>query len=272
MSQPELVSLEKTQYDAFMKVIDEIAIDINGENITLNADFKKLETLTEMTNRLVNLTNYQWTNVYSADANLWTAHSTFLWQEVHSLSALMLNKTLTDIRELERIETDHLASEFFKKLGEIDQVLSTINSAVDTIQTALGAVQTVLEVGQKTTLDGILAGITKTNELLAELSGGGLEAKILETIASSVFEINAPNIEGAELTLDACAYDPLGVGPIACAGVEGVELVLNAVEIEPVVKQRGRINKGEQTIIRSNKNGNTKPEGVSQPVGSEPAN
>lgn len=220
---PTLVELKKLQYDQLSDLISNIAIDIEGENITLNADFNTL-------NSLQNYTNFRIGQVYERMTILHDYRTEQLRQNFDRIDGgvvginhtnidgfLMLNQTLTDLYKLEKEEVQAITDEFFRKLDKVNEVLNTINGFVDTIQTVVGVINTFISGAQNTNLVAQVTEQKMTNTLLQEFIDG-FPVKVVEVVDETVFTIN-----GAELSVDDTAFsfceiaDPtFGEGPINC--------------------------------------------------------
>jgi len=226
-----------------VELIDDVSIELNSENITLNADFRKLEKLTNLTNvfiqqntkSIVDQSDY----VYRLEKREYNNNTILLNTTIGELltqtidGTMLLNTTLGDIYSLEKEETATIASDFFRKLDKVNEVLSTINGAVGAIDTVLSGINTLLSGTQSTALASIAKSTATMATLMGDLVDGGLRKSVLEVIAETEFVVNAETLQAAELLMDACEYDPLGIGPINCNGLEGVQFEIEGVNLIP---------------------------------------
>lgn len=227
------MELKKGQYDQLSELISDIAIDIEGENITLNADFRTLNSLQNYTNYRIGqvydemkiLHDYRTAQLRQNFGRVWDAIRGVNNTNVNGFS--MINQTLTDLYKLEREEVNAITDEFFRKLDKVNEVLNTINGFVDTIQTVIGVINTFISSTQNENLVTQVTEQRKTNTLLQEFIDG-FPAKVIETIDETAFSIN-----GADLNVDDTAFsyceivDPLfGEGPINCqySGAFGINM------------------------------------------------
>jgi len=220
---PTLVELEKSQYDEFLLLISQIAIDIDSENITLNADFHTLSRLQNETIHTIEQFEALFANAdYFRTVQLTHAFD-WLGEGLKNINNsnidgfLLINKTLGDIYELEREEVQAISSEFFKKIDKINSVLGTINAFVDTIETVIGVIQTFISTTQNQNLITQITEQQRTNTLLQQFIDI-FPTKVLETIDSTGFVINAEAASVQDTAYTWCEIsDPtIGEGPINC--------------------------------------------------------
>lgn len=245
---PTLVELEQDQYVAFTDLISGIAIDIEGENITLNADFTTLTDLqnstyktlssfktafdtsdthrTSQLNSLFSLIQNSIVDLKNINELSFALLSGELIdiEDINSKGFIMLNTTLTDLYSLERQEVSAITDELFRKIEKVNDVLNAINGVASTIDNVIGVVNTFISTTQNQNLAAQVAEQQTTNTLLEETNTllqsfiDTLPVKILATIDETPFTLNAP-----EGTVDDTAYsyceilDPIiGEGPINC--------------------------------------------------------
>jgi len=235
------VELEQDQYVAFSNLISGIAIDIEGENITLNADFT---TLTDLQNSTYKTLNTFKSAFETADAHRTSQLSSlfggiensiegFMWQnsgelvnieDINQSGFLMLNTTLSDLYSLERQEVSAITDELFRKIEKVNDVLNTINGFASAIDEAVGVINTFISTSQNQNLATQVAEQQTTNTLLQETNTllqtfiDTLPAKILTTIDETPFTLNAPEGSVDDTAFTFCEIlDPtFGEGPINC--------------------------------------------------------
>jgi len=243
---PTLVALELEQYEAFLQGIGNVSIDIDSENLTINADLQELERLQQET--IVEIRAMKLildADILSAIQDLNAAiglQTTVFGRDIRELREsnekdfLMINKTLTDLYDLERAEVAAIANEFFSKLTEINNVLGTINAFADSISTVISVVNTFLSSTQAGLLGDQVTQQTQTNTLLQEFVNV-FDQKVIDAVASSPWEVNTANLDGTDLFFDACIVDDpeFGIGPIQCEGLQTTGLIQNGVTLEPVM-------------------------------------
>lgn len=215
---PTVVELEKDQYTEFLQLISDISIDIDSENLTINADLQKLEDLQSDT--ILEIRSQKL--ILTADLRE--------LQESNIDGFNMLNTTLNELRKLESEEVQAIANEFYSRLDNINRVLGTINAFADTISTVLGVVDTFLTTTQSGLLTDQVTQQTATNTLLQEFITV-FPAKAVAAVAETFWEVTSVDMDVSDILFDGCVYSPLGVGPIDCAGVETTELILNGVKM-----------------------------------------
>jgi hypothetical protein len=70
----------------------------------------------------------------------------------------------------------------------------------------------------------ILGNLSATKEIqeniLEAIGEFDMRAKVTEIIDTTTFNVNCPSITGVGFDAAACEYDPLGIGPINCDGIE----------------------------------------------------
>lgn len=238
---PTLVELEEDQFVEFVNLIRDIVIDIDGENITLNADFKQLT-------ELQNLTILQIDELESVTVALYEYRTTQLREDFDLLEEgvfninqtniegfLLLNQTLTDLYNLEREEVRAIADEFFRKLDKVNEVLSTINAFVDTIETVIGTLQTFISTTQNQNLVSQLTEQQRTNTLLQEFIDI-FPTKVLTIIEETPFAINAPEafIEDTFFTWCEITDPIIGEGSINCQTSVSAEVTIPSASIAGV--------------------------------------
>jgi len=244
---PTVVELEKDQYTEFLQLISDISIDIDSENLTINADLQRLEDLQSDTlleirsQKLILDADITATNTALQDQTTAVGRALSELRESNANGSLMLNKTLTqgfgmlnatltELRKLESEEVNAIANVFYSKLDNINRVLGTINAFADTISTVLGVVDTFLTTTQSGLLTSQVTQQTTTNTLLQEFITV-FPAKARAAVAETLWEVTSIDMDVSDILFDGCVYSPLGVGPIDCAGVETTELVLNGVKM-----------------------------------------
>lgn len=220
---PTLVELEEDQYQAFVNLIQGIAIDIDGENITLNADFKVLnqlqnETLLELidlNSLLIALNDYRTTQLN--DKFQMVENQLISVQDINAQGYQLINKTLGDLYTLEREEVNAITDEFFRKLDKVNEVLNTINGFVSSIETVIGVIQTFISTTQNQNLVSQLTEQQRTNTLLQEFIDG-FSTKVLSIIEETPFSINTEEMIVEDSAYSWCEIvDPVvGEGPINC--------------------------------------------------------
>jgi|ERR1712096_342994 len=94
----------------------------------------------------------------------------------------MLNSTLGWLYTLEKEEVAAINADFFRRLDNINEVLTTISGISDTISGTLGVVNTFLSTTQNANLGAMINAQQRTNAILTELVDT-FPAKILETVA-----------------------------------------------------------------------------------------
>jgi len=239
---PKLVELVKEQYDEFKKIIEEISIDLSGESITIDVDLNKLETLQQ--NTIDTVASVGRANidqlVILKDSNTagtnGVRNDIYGFKESTSSGFKMLNNTLGWLYTLEKEEVAAINADFFRRLDNINEVLTTINGVSDTISGTLGVVNTFLSTTQNANLGAMINAQQRTNAILTELVDT-FPAKILETVATTVFESNTAETVGGDFGGLFCGYDPIGIGPIDCGGYLLAEGVGTGHTITPVVRK-----------------------------------
>lgn len=239
------MELKKGQYDQLSELISGIAIDIEGENITLNADFRSLISLQ-------NYSNYWLRQVYDEMKILHDYRTSQLRLNFdhiqHGIAGindtnidgfLMINQTLTDLYKLEREEVNAITDEFFRKLDKVNEVLNTINGFVDTIQTVIGLINTFISTTQNTNLETQITEQRKTNTLLQEFIDT-FPTKVIETVDETVFTINAADANMDDTAFSYCEIiDPtFGEGPINCQWSAGVGFNLPEASLTSIAKKK----------------------------------
>lgn len=223
-------------------MISDISIDIDSENLTINADLKQLTDLQRDTVEEIraqrkvldsDLEEIEFA-VVTQTSSLNRALTELGDRNAEGL--LMINTTLTEISKLEMEEVNAISNKFFSTLDNINRVLGTINSAADTISTVIGVINTFLSSTQSGLLTEQVTQQTQTNTLLSEFVTV-FPSKVRKVIAETTFEVNTANLDGSGLAFDACVItDPtLGIGPIFCEGLETTDLVQNGVSIMPML-------------------------------------
>lgn len=269
---PTLVELERRQYDNFLRYIGNISIDIEGENITLNANFHSLILLQEQSiqlqeqtiraiehlgedfNTLFNnafsmigegLVNINETNIAILNAVKSSDQSN---QEL--LGQLITSIATLDTHQEER--KDSWYNKFETIMNPLSQTLADVNNAINIVHETVDAIYGIFEVFQESQ-DVFVEDIAgDTAAMAAEMSAMSGEVTAMSgemtAITADVSAIAANFILGmrgviaratvgskmvcAETALDDCAYDPLGTGPIGCIGAE-----LNACDLLPLPRE-----------------------------------
>lgn len=209
----ELVRLETTQAEQFLSAINEIGIEISGENTTLNVDLNLLEQTLISGFKDVDL---EFRNVREAIAS---ANSESI--EATSTAINFLIQALTDSAAAQLAATD----KYGEIIEKVDATVSSISGVLELVQTASEALNLYSTSTQSAILTGILTATQETNTLLAAFIKA-LPLKILEVIATTPFNIAGDSLESGGFLALVCEYDPLGFGPINCnaLGLEGVEM------------------------------------------------
>lgn len=239
---PTVVELEQDQYSAFLQMISDISIDIDSENLTINADLKELTNLQRDTVQEIRAQREILDSDLQEVELALSIQTSAVGRALNDLSDrnaegfLMINTTLTELRKLEMEEVQAITNEFFSQLDNINRVLGTINSAADTISTVIGVINTFLSSTQSGLLTEQVTQQTQTNTLLQEFVTV-FPTKVRTSVAEATWELNTGNLDGTGLAFDICTItDPvLGVGPIFCEGLETTDLIQNGVSMVPVV-------------------------------------
>lgn len=242
------MELEQDQYAAFAELIRGIAIDIEGENITLNADFTTLTDLQNSTYKSLNSfkTAFDTSDIHrTSQLNSLSSliHTSIVdvknvdelgfgllngelidIEDVNRKGFLMLNTTLTDLYSLEKQEVSAITDELFRKIEKVNDVLNAINGVASTIDNVIGVINTFISTTQNTNLAAQVAEQQTTNTLLTETNTllqtfiDTLPVKILTTIDETPFTLTAPEGTVDDTAFSFCEIvDPIvGEGPINC--------------------------------------------------------
>lgn len=254
---PTLVELEKVQYDNITKLISEIAIDIEGENITLNADFYSLIRLQTQTIQAIDsfqalyqnqeyFRDVQLTNAFNMIGeglkNINNTNKEILAsiQSADTSNQQILGQILAAITTLDSNEEDR-KNEWYAKfetiMNPLSQSLSDVSNTINIISSTTDAVYGIFEIFQNTQ-DVYIEQIAANVEIISTNFLVGMKTIIAEATVGSMLAC-------ADSTLDECAYDPFGVGPIECVGAELVACDLlpipaseETVSHDPKIKRR----------------------------------
>lgn len=240
---PTLVELEKTQYDQFLDYIGQIVIDIEGENITLNADFYSLIRLqTQTIQTIENFQTLYQNQEYYRDVQLSRAFTMIgeglkninetnreglkiindtnreilaSIQSADTANQQILGQILAAITTLDSNQDDR-KNEWYTKfeniMNPLSQTLSDVSNVINIIRETVDAVYGIFDVFQDTQ-DVFIEQIAANVEIISSNFILGMKGIIAEATVGSMLAC-------AESTLDECVYDPIGAGPIECVGAE----------------------------------------------------
>lgn len=241
---PTLVELEKTQYEEFLTYIGQIAIDIEGENITLNADFNSLIRLqTETIQSILQFQSLYQNNEYFRDVQL-TKAFTMIGEglkninntNIEILGAVrnsdtanqeILGQILTAITTLDAHQEER-KSDWYDKfetiMNPISQTISDVSNTINIISNTVDAVYGIFEIFQDTQ-DVFIEQIAGDTAVIALNFIGGMRTVVAEAMAGS-------SMVCTDTALDECVYNPFGEGPIGCVGAELLACTLIPIPIE----------------------------------------
>jgi uncharacterized protein YoxC len=250
---PTLVRIESDQYNGL----------VNGEGNETHVLSKILEALNllnENSAKLLNQAENTGLNVEHISDQT-SQHLPQIDRNIASIDGKItrLNELTQEIVDFDASLLSDLFPQFFAALDKVNKVLNTINGAVNVIQTVVDGVQAILIGKQSADLTSISGSndnlvisteaisatvtsletlvtegnalVTETNTLLADFIAK-IPAKVIETINLSTFQMESASVETADFTGDACIYDPLGAGPIECAGAELLGLAAEGVRLQ----------------------------------------
>lgn len=248
------------QWNQLINEIRQIVVDIDGENITINANLALLEKLQNDT--LVEVEAFH--HAVATEASAASVQRDLILQTGNiqvdainnlnkltttccaSNSALLATvvSRLNSVVEAVGTSGDDIVSAVrigntvLERLEKITDIMSDI---VNSMSTVLTAVQTVVEGIQQTSLsaikgsnENIVLNTDKTNGLLEKLVEGGLTKQILETIAETEWNVDSEFMNVVSMDMAACECEPFCDGPFACEEVAHVEVEMLGVNIEPL--------------------------------------
>lgn len=119
------------------------------------------------------------------------------------------------------------------RLGPIETDISDILISLGEVSSSTGATATLVEEinGQLTEVDALL---TTSNEILTTIEAKMPLGTLIERLNREVHGIEVVNLDFAQIDLDLCEYDPLGIGPINCEGLESEAGTLQGVTFTAV--------------------------------------
>lgn len=209
----ELVRLETDQAEQFLSAINEIGIEINGENTTLNVDLALLENTLISGFKDVDL---EFKNIRET---MYTVNN--LNMETIQTSTDMLIEQFVNSFAAQLAATD----KYGEIIEKVDATVSSISGVLELIQTASEALNVYSTSTQSVILSSILTATEETNTLLAAFIKT-LPVKVLETISTTSFNVAGDSFESGGFDAVLCEYDPFGIGPINCDALvlEGIEM------------------------------------------------
>jgi len=116
-------------------------------------------------------------------------------------------------------------------LEKINTASDTISTFVDTIKTAVAAISAFTEGAQYTEAQKQTALLTRIAD---QLEAGIIREKCLAAVSEEQWIISVEETLALQIDLDFCEYDPLGVGPINCNGLEMEFTTLQGANMIPL--------------------------------------
>jgi hypothetical protein len=212
------VILTRSQFNDFAAEMAKIAMDIDIENATIGADLSALEQLVKEQN---------------------AKFDTMIEQNGKSMT--LLQNSLTSLRDI-KAAIDHQTERdgilhteagklFTDYIQPISTVLNGINNAINIVKEAVNAIQNIFDLFQGTQDEAVDAIQVAVEQIATNFEIG------MKGVVASALTGSEMTVEGMVCTAfegDACVYNPLGEGPVVCAGAEQEVCQFEGLVVEPV--------------------------------------